>query len=209
MHRLHAPCPSLPACGARGRCPARLEPQARGLDPRGREGEVGRAAVPNPGLPDPLRPQGRRGGYSGSVRLDRVIHLVLHWPLFSNGLPAESWTRVGLLISLFVPGSASNSSSHAFITARAFLLRFGRTLRTSPQCGHRAISPESGSPLRAIATFASAIAESKPAANSRSNNASGSSPINFARWILIRGQPMSSASRRSEYFSSPSRQLRR
>jgi hypothetical protein len=64
-----APCPSPPACGGRGRGPARREPQARGLDPRGREGEVGRAAVRNPGAPpphpDPLRPQGRRGGYSG------------------------------------------------------------------------------------------------------------------------------------------------
>ena len=53
-------CPSPPACGGRGRGPRR----------KAWEGEVGRAAdrslrLPPP-HPDPLRPQGRRGGYLGS-----------------------------------------------------------------------------------------------------------------------------------------------
>src|SRR5271167_2278404 len=63
--------PSPPACGGRGRDPARRQPQARGLDPRGREGEVGGGAARNgggrPPHPDPLRPQGRRGGYFGHL----------------------------------------------------------------------------------------------------------------------------------------------
>src|SRR6266478_9235173 len=54
------PCPSPPACGGRGRGPAWLR----------REGEVGsgcsRRGAPPP-HPDPLRPQGRRGGYSSRL----------------------------------------------------------------------------------------------------------------------------------------------
>src|SRR5271166_811355 len=71
IFRERASCPSPPACGGRGRDPARRQPQARGLDPRGREGEVGGAAARNggdpPPHPDPLRPQGRRGGYFGHL----------------------------------------------------------------------------------------------------------------------------------------------
>src|SRR5207237_6955337 len=73
-------CPSAPACGGRGRGPARREPQARGLDPWGWEGEVGSAAVRNEGLPpphpDPLRPGGRRGAeISGARLLAKFVHV--------------------------------------------------------------------------------------------------------------------------------------
>jgi hypothetical protein len=66
MHTFRVRCvfgafsPSPPACGGRGRGPRR----------KAREGEVGRAADRSlrfpPPHPDPLRPQGRRGGYLGS-----------------------------------------------------------------------------------------------------------------------------------------------
>src|SRR6266436_10020009 len=56
-----SPCPSTPACGGRGRGPAWLR----------REGEVGSSACSRRGAPpphpDPLRPQGRRGGYSSRL----------------------------------------------------------------------------------------------------------------------------------------------
>src|SRR6266446_1769981 len=56
-----SPCPSPPACGGRGRGPAWLR----------REGEVGSSACSRRGAPpphpDPLRPQGRRGGYSSRL----------------------------------------------------------------------------------------------------------------------------------------------
>src|SRR5271165_4263033 len=73
-----ASCPSPPACGGRGRGPARRQPQARGLDPRGREGEVGGAAVRGVELPHLTptlsAPKGGEGDNSAICLAVRSVH---------------------------------------------------------------------------------------------------------------------------------------
>jgi hypothetical protein len=71
-------CPSPPACGGRGRDPARRQPQARGLDPRGREVRwvaplLGTAGIPHL-TPTLSAPRGGEGDISATCLAVRSVH---------------------------------------------------------------------------------------------------------------------------------------
>jgi hypothetical protein len=86
-----APCPSPPACGGRGRDPARQR----------REGEVGRAAVPNPWVPPHTPTLSAPKGGEGDIRAVRSVHALAG----KRGPRACSWLEQGATAgTLAAPG---------------------------------------------------------------------------------------------------------